>query len=522
MSQPYSPSRALLLLAAATCAQAALAQADLSLSLKQPDAPRQYEDYTITATIANDGPAAATGVEVSLPAIPGAVPAATSPIQASAGDFRPNGDRHWRIPSIAPGTSETLTVTYFLLEPEAGVAYAEVSASDQADPDSTPGNGAAPAVNEDDEASTAAEAPGEAFVPDLVLSNLALAQNPVDSGSLFTYTFDITNRGNGTIAQNFLVQSYVSRDTVIDLGDFQNGTVFSGDYAAGQTTAGVTGATDAFELLPGEYFLILDADANGQVEESDEDNNIIYVPLTIGMPGDSTDGGTDTTRADAAGIDLELSAVADPEAPVIYEFTAITFTLRNAGADTATDVRVDAPLPAGVVPRGGREGEASLGTYEAYGARAGLWTVGTLAPGAAATLTVNYFNLADSGYVQRAQVVTAYGDDVDSWPANLVEEAVEDDELILDLRGGGATQQLRLFPNPLERGQTVTLRHRSSGEATVELVVADLVGRVVRREAVEFARGENAVPVALGTLAPGVYVMAMPSTGLAPVRVVVR
>ena len=515
MSQPYSPSRALLLLAAATCAQAVLAQADLSLSLNQSDAPRQYADYTVTATLTNDGPEAATGVEVSLPPVPGAVPASTSPAVASAGTFAPDGDRRWRIPSIAPGASETLAVTYFLLEPEAGVAYAEVAASSQADPDSTPGNGAAPDVNEDDEASTASEAPGTSFAPDLVLSNLVLAQNPVDSGSLFTYTFDVTNQGDGSIGQDFLIQTYVSRDTVIDPGDFQNGTVFSGDYAAGQTTAGVTGATDAFELLPGEYFLILDADANRQVEESDEDNNTIYVPLTIG------DGGVDTSRTDTAGIDLELSAVADPEAPVVYEFTAITFTLRNVGADTATDIRVDAPLPAGVVPRGGSEGEASQGRYRAYGERAGQWTVGTLAPGAEAMLTVNYFNLADSGYVQRAQVVAAYGDDVDSKPANLVEEAVEDDEVILDLRTGG-TQQLRLFPNPLERGQTVTLRHRSSGEATVELVVADLAGRVVRREAIDFVRGDNAVPVALGALAPGVYVVAMPSTGLAPVRVVVR
>jgi len=182
------------------------AQADLSLSLtQQPTTPQQYSVYSVTATITNDGPEDATNVAVSIPLVTGVVYQGGSEFTATAGSFSPYGNQMWAIPVVVAGTSETLTINYFLRVDPAPGSYGQVMASDQSDPDSTPGNGTPPTVGEDDEASTLING---GFVPDLTLTNLALIQNPVDSGQQFDFTFDINNIGSGSIGQNFLIQAY--------------------------------------------------------------------------------------------------------------------------------------------------------------------------------------------------------------------------------------------------------------------------------------------------------------------------
>ena len=255
--------------------------ADLSLTLTQsPGTPAQYSVYQVTAAVTNDGPAAATGVAVAVPAPAGVVYEGGNEASASQGAFAAYGPGAgtWDVGALASGATATLTVNYFLLDAAAPASYAEVAASDQADPDSTPGNGTAPVPNEDDEASTLING---GFVPDLTLANLTLLANPVDSGQQVDFTFDIVNQGAGSIAQTFLVQAYFSVDDQLSPDDLQNGTVPTGNFAGGQTVAGVIGAAIPQGLSPGQYFLILEADANGQVLESDETNNTIAVPLTI-------------------------------------------------------------------------------------------------------------------------------------------------------------------------------------------------------------------------------------------------
>jgi len=262
------------------------AQADLNLSLsQQPNTPQQYSVYTVTATITNAGPEAATNVAISIPVGAGVVYQGGNEFTASTGAFSPYGSQSWTLPSLEAGATQTLTINYFLTGTSAPDSYAQVTASDQEDPDSTPGNGTPPTVNEDDEASTLING---GFVPDLTLGNLVLAQNPVDSGAQIDFSFDINNDGAGSIAQNFLIQAYISTDNQISTDDLQNGTVPTGNFAPGQTVAGVLGASIPVGISPGNYFLILEADANGQVQESNEANNTIAVPLTIQTSSTST------------------------------------------------------------------------------------------------------------------------------------------------------------------------------------------------------------------------------------------
>jgi hypothetical protein len=274
----YTLRGALLALAFLFTIGGLFAQADLSLSLTQPATPQQYTFYSVTATIVNDGPEDATNVAISLPLVGGVVYQGGNEFTASLGSFSPYGNQMWTLPIIEAGATETLIVNYFLRVASVPNSYAQVMASDQVDPDSTPGNGTPPTAGEDDEASTLING---GFVPDLTLSNLTVLQNPVDSGQQIDFTFDINNIGAGSIGQNFLVQAYISTDATISADDLQNGTVPTGNFDPGQTVAGVVGASLPIGLSPGNYFLILEADANGQVLESNETNNTIFVPLTI-------------------------------------------------------------------------------------------------------------------------------------------------------------------------------------------------------------------------------------------------
>jgi len=261
----------------------AMAQGDLAISLTQSStSPAQYTFYSVELTVQNEGSVSVADIIVDVPMPAGVVYEGGNEFSSTgaAATFTAYGSNQGllTVAELLPGESSVVTINYFLRVPSAPAQYAQVLTASEPDVDSTPGNGTPPTVNEDDEAST--EING-GFVPDLTLTNLSLVQNTVDSGEQVDFTFDINNIGTGSIAQNFLVQAYISVDDQLSPDDLQNGTVPTGNFAAGQTVSGVVGASLPTGLAPGNYFLILEADANGQVLESNETNNTIFVPLTI-------------------------------------------------------------------------------------------------------------------------------------------------------------------------------------------------------------------------------------------------
>ena len=124
--------------------------ADLELSIHvEEDNYTIYEDFTYNITLVNDGPDVASNIIVSLPFPEGMV------YSGSNTDFGRYGFifQQWEIPTLAPGETATLDLTLFpLVENTILTLYGQVDEVDQDDPDSTPGNGVAPVVNEDDEA----------------------------------------------------------------------------------------------------------------------------------------------------------------------------------------------------------------------------------------------------------------------------------------------------------------------------------------------------------------------------------
>ena len=208
MPNHYSRPLALCVLVCSFLATSALSAqtADLSLALAQTlDPPARYTFYEVTATVANDGPDAATGVRVALPLPAGAVYAGGEEFVASQGTFGPNGRRVWEVGTLSPGTSAFITLRLFLLAPAPSDYYGQIVASDAADPDSTPGNGSPGAVNEDDEASVELGT-GDAGLGAGADLSLALVRTGGDI-AFATYTLTATLRNDGPRAATGVVVS---------------------------------------------------------------------------------------------------------------------------------------------------------------------------------------------------------------------------------------------------------------------------------------------------------------------------
>ena len=98
--------------------------------------PDKNENVTFTVTVTNDGPNSATNVAVldSLPA--GLTFVSSTPSQGSY----VNGTGIWTVGTLSNGGSATLQIVATVVTSGAKTNTAQVSSSDQFDPDSTPNN----------------------------------------------------------------------------------------------------------------------------------------------------------------------------------------------------------------------------------------------------------------------------------------------------------------------------------------------------------------------------------------------
>jgi hypothetical protein len=125
--------------------------------------------------------------------------------------------------------------------------------------------------------------------PDLTMANLNLTNNTVQQGQILNYKFDLKNIGTANASGSFNVKSYISRDNVLSSDDIQDGIVSTANFNAGFTSFQVAGAsTMRSPIGTGQYYLILKADADNQVAESNENNNIIAsLPFQVTPFGNS-------------------------------------------------------------------------------------------------------------------------------------------------------------------------------------------------------------------------------------------
>jgi GEVED domain/Domain of unknown function DUF11/CARDB/Secretion system C-terminal sorting domain len=123
-----------------------------------------------------------------------------------------------------------------------------------------------------------------ATLPDLAIVNYNVPTPSVQQGQILNFNFDLINVGAVTATGNFNIKSYLSKDVNLSADDYQDGIVPTANLGASVITRGVAGAMTVSNAVPaGQYYLILKVDADNQIAESNENNNVIvsYNLITV-------------------------------------------------------------------------------------------------------------------------------------------------------------------------------------------------------------------------------------------------
>lgn len=344
--------------------------------------PVEGELFISTLTISNSGPRDATNVRVRLSGA-GSLTSYLSHT-ATIGSYT-LGDSDWIIPFIAAGASGTLEFTNRVNAGTAGMSFSgvrQIIASDQSDPDSVPNN-SNPA--EDDQAGFTLTIRSSA---DLEFNTFSVSNPAPVAGDNITIMISITNNGPQT-ATNIVLGAATGTPITGILG-FVSANATHGAYTSGMDTwiipslnagetatlelvssissgaAGLT-ITRSREIAASDLFDPDSTPANGSTSE-DDDNSYTFV-------------------VQPAGVDLAVSMAVDNNNPVQGELFNYTITLTNNGSLSAASIQVQDILPGALALR-------SYGVSQgSYTPASGLWDIGTLSSGNAATLTLTAWAL---------------------------------------------------------------------------------------------------------------------------------
>ncbi len=419
--------------------------ADLSL-IKTVDraTPNVGETVRYTVVVTNSGPDTATGVVVTDP-LPAGMTFETSIL--TQGSYLPTTGR-WDVGTIPFGATASLQVLARVDTQAPKTNTAQVTAADQADPNSTPGNN----VPTEDDQDSVTITPQQV---DVSLTKTVDIPRPI-VGRNVIFTLRTENAGPNTAT------GIAIRDTLPDGLTFRAATPSAGSYDPGtgiwtvpSLAAGAAATltveatydvarvlTNTAEVIALDQFDINSTPGNNDPGENDQDS-VTLVPATA---------------------DLSLIKTVDNAAPNLGQGVEFTLEVRNSGPDPATGVRVRDLLPSGLAF------VSSVATSGSYNATTGIWDIGAIASGVTATLRISASTQATGDLENIAEVIAADQFDPDSTPGNNVPEEDDQDSVIV-------TPQLidlsleksidRAAPNVGENVMfTVTLRNAGPSTAT--------------------------------------------------------
>jgi large repetitive protein len=365
--------------------------ADLSL-LKAVSAgtPNVGSNVTFTLTLSNAGPDGATGVVVR-----DQLPAGLTFVSATASQGTyDNATGLWTVGAVAQGANPSLSIVATVTAAGPITNAAEISASDQYDPNSKPNNNNA---TENDYSSVT-------LVPqsaDLTMSKSVNTPNP-GIGQAIIYTLRVINNGP-TAAQSVVVNESLPAGLTFTsatpgIGSYDSGT---GTWTIGTMLEGAIATLSLNAIFTGP----------GQVTNT----VALTSPTADPNPSDNTSSATVPSQL----ANLSLTKQASTATPDFGSNVTFTVTVSNVGPSTATNVKVADALPAGLVFV---SNAASVGTYDPA---TGQWTIASIAANTTATLTITARVNTTGVLVNVAEVVSSAQFDPNSVPGNAI--ATEDD-----------------------------------------------------------------------------------------------
>jgi uncharacterized repeat protein (TIGR01451 family) len=348
-------------------------QADLVVGkLVSDPTPNVGETITYTVTVANNGPDAATNVALQ-DILPTGVQYQSS--TATEGSFDPTSTT-WTVGTVAVGVTETLTITALVVSPNPQANTASISHSDQFDP------------NASNNSDTASIVPLQA---DLELTKTVNDPTP-NVGDTVTFIVSLTNNGPSAATG-------VEVTDLLPAGlSFISATPSQGSYVS--STGLWTVGTVAAAAVPTLQIQATVVSANAETNTATISHSDQFDP----DPGNNTASSTVTPQQ----ADLALTKMVNDATPNVGDTVTFTVALSNIGPDAATNVTVADVLPAGLTLVSSMP---SQGTYTG-----GVWTVGTVTPSAAPTLTLTATVVSPNAETNTATIT--HSDQFDGNPTN--------------------------------------------------------------------------------------------------------
>uniref|UniRef100_UPI000E4AB1E4 DUF7507 domain-containing protein n=1 Tax=Aureibaculum luteum TaxID=1548456 RepID=UPI000E4AB1E4 len=376
------------------------AVSDLSMTKTVNNAtPNVGSNVVFTLTVNNAGPSSETGVQVT-----DALPTGYTYVSDNSSGAYVSGTGVWTVPNIPLNGSESIQITASVDATGNYTNTAEVTASDNTDPDSSPGDGAG------DDYATVNTTP--VAVSDLSITKAVDNLTPA-VGNNVTFTLTVTNDGpssaTGVTIEDVVPNGY-DTVTAVTAGSTVSGNTISW---SGLTIASGVSATYEFTarvLASGNY--------GNRAEITASDNlDLDSDPTTSFGTDDLSDGNPDDDESDTISVsptavsDLSMTKTVSNATPYVGSNVIFTLTVSNAGLSDATGVEVTDILPTGYT----YVSDNGSGTYDDV---TGIWTVGDLVNAASASLQITAAVNATGNYTNNAEVTASDNDDSDSTPGD--------------------------------------------------------------------------------------------------------
>jgi uncharacterized repeat protein (TIGR01451 family) len=332
---------------------AAIADIQVQKTVDNP-APAVGANVTFTITVTNAGPSQATNVVVTDHLPPGLTFVSAVPAQ---GAYVP-GTGVWTIGTLANGAVTTLTVTATVSLAGTYVNVALKTGETEFDPNTANDQGSAIVVT----------GGGGPSLADLSIQKTD-SPDPLHVGQQLTYTLLVTNRGPSGASNVTITDPLPGSVTLVSATTSQGGC--SGTTTVTCTLGGIAAGDSATVSL----VVTVGPAAVPSI------TNVASVAATETDPNPSDNTSTATTTVTAS-ADIALAKTVSNPTPLVSQTFTFTVTATNNGPSTATGVVVTDLLPPGLAF------VSSTPSQGAYVPATGLWTIGTLANGANATLVL--------------------------------------------------------------------------------------------------------------------------------------
>jgi uncharacterized repeat protein (TIGR01451 family) len=435
---------------------------ELTMSVDKPNLPI-YDHITFTVKIANRGTAAANNITVSVPInTEGALVHSAlndGRVLATKGSFTYWNPQIWTVGTLAAGESATLTYVTFSLKRDPITIFAEVKTQSPDDKDSRAGNGKQ-TPPEDDEASVTM--PSGSVNP---------CDNDVTPPTISNCPRDIilTTQTNSAIATWSAPSATDNCSTPSVSSNYASGSSFP----VGTTTV---------------IYTAMDGRGNAAA---------CNFRVTVSR------GSLPTP------VDLEVKTSAASPNYRIYTAFNFNISVSNLGTAKATNIKIDAPFPAGCVQGG--QFKTSLGFYTGFWANCnncGLWHIPELAGGQTATFEMPLFPLdANGGKTVTAKVMSL--DQTDGNIANNQASATVTPSASLQAASQALVKEYALSASPNPFSDILELRVASLEEKEGNVLIYNHLGRLVQSEKRLIEKGFNRLKVDCTDLNEGFYIVVL-------------